>query len=118
MSLTCDVVIRRQLPPAMRCKFDSIDVVQSVWVDVLHGIRSAGWHFTNTDQLRAFLVKAARNRFIDRVRQHGRPWPPSSLLPRRIRRRTRPSHNPAKSPRPMNCGNGCWPYVRRRIMNC
>ena len=66
------VVIRRQLPPAMRCKFDSIDVVQSVWVDVLHGIRSAGWHFSNTDQLRAFLVKAARNRFIDRLRQHGR----------------------------------------------
>jgi RNA polymerase sigma factor (sigma-70 family) len=66
------LVIRRQLPASMRSKLDSTDVVQSVWVDVLHGFREAGWRFTNTAQLRAFLVKAARNRFIDRVRQHGR----------------------------------------------
>jgi len=63
------LVIRRQLPSHLRAKFDSIDVVQSVWVDVLHGFREAGWRFTNTDQLRAFLIKATRNRFIDRVRQ-------------------------------------------------
>lgn len=64
------MVIRRQLPAHLRAKFDSIDVVQSVWVDVLHGFREAGYRFTNTDQLRAFLVKATRNRFIDRVRQY------------------------------------------------
>jgi RNA polymerase sigma factor (sigma-70 family) len=66
------LVIRRQLPGPLRAKFDSTDVVQSIWVDVLHGFREAGWQFTNANQLRAFLVKAARNRFIDRVRQHGR----------------------------------------------
>src|SRR5258708_3187038 len=63
-------VVRRQLPARMRCKFDSIDVVQSVWRDMLHGFREAGWRFTNSNQLRAFLVKATRNRFIDRYRQH------------------------------------------------
>jgi len=63
-------VVRRQLPARMRSKFDSIDVVQSVWRDMLHGFREAGWRFTNSNQLRAFLVKATRNRFIDRYRQH------------------------------------------------
>ena len=63
-------VVRRQLPARLRTKFDSIDVVQSVWADVLYGFRAAGWHFADTGHLRAFLVKATRNRFIDRVRQH------------------------------------------------
>jgi RNA polymerase sigma factor (sigma-70 family) len=63
-------VVRRQLPARLRAKFDSIDVVQSVWADVLDGFRSAGWQFADTGHLRAFLVKATRNRFIDRVRQH------------------------------------------------
>jgi len=65
------LVVRRQLPAQMRAKFDSIDVVQSVWVDLLQGFREAGWHFVSVAQLRAFLITATRNRFIDRVRQHG-----------------------------------------------
>jgi RNA polymerase sigma-70 factor (ECF subfamily) len=64
------MVVRRMLPAQLQSKFDSLDVVQSVWVDVLHGFRKAGWRFQSTAQLRAFLVKATRNRFIDRVRQH------------------------------------------------
>src|SRR5690349_16878147 len=63
-------VVRRQLPPRLRAKLDSIDVVQSVWADVLQGFRSAGWRFADADHLRAFLVKATRHRFIDRIRQH------------------------------------------------
>jgi len=63
-------VVRRQLPGQLRAKFDSIDVVQSVWVDVLQGFREAGWRFPDVDHLRAFLVKVTRNRFIDRVRKH------------------------------------------------
>src|SRR5438132_8566121 len=63
-------VVRRQLPPRLRAKLDSIDVVQSVWADVLQGFRSAGWRFADAAHLRAFLVKATRNRFIDRIRQH------------------------------------------------
>src|SRR5947208_6668606 len=63
-------VVRRQLPPRLRAKFDSVDVVQSVWADVLHGFREAGWRFADRDHLRAFLVKVTRHRFIDRYRQH------------------------------------------------
>lgn len=65
-------VIRRQLPPNLRAKFDSIDVVQSVWADILQGFRDSAWKFNDTDHLRAFLVKVTRNRFIDRYRRHQR----------------------------------------------
>ncbi|MFL5245975.1 MAG: RNA polymerase sigma factor [Gemmataceae bacterium] len=65
------MVVRRRLPARLRSKFDSIDVVQSVWADVVHGFREAGWHFTNASQLKAFLVKVTQNRFLDRVRKHG-----------------------------------------------
>jgi RNA polymerase sigma-70 factor (ECF subfamily) len=64
------MVVRRLLPDRLRTKFDSIDVVQSVWADVLQGFRTGDWQFTNVHQLKAFLVKATRNRFIDRVRRH------------------------------------------------
>jgi RNA polymerase sigma-70 factor (ECF subfamily) len=64
------MVVRRQLPARMRAKFDSTDVVQSVWTDVLEGFRKGGWRFADANHLRAFLVKITRNRFIDRVRQH------------------------------------------------
>lgn len=65
-------VVRRQLPPRLRSRFDSLDIVQSVWGDVLDGFRDAGWRFASPAQLRAFLIRAARNRFIDRLRQNGR----------------------------------------------
>ncbi|HZY85770.1 MAG TPA: helix-turn-helix domain-containing protein, partial [Gemmataceae bacterium] len=32
-------VVRRQLPTRLRSKFDSLDIVQSVWADVLDGFR-------------------------------------------------------------------------------
>jgi RNA polymerase sigma-70 factor (ECF subfamily) len=64
------LVVRRQLSARLRAKFDSIDVVQSVWADVLRGFREADWRFTNEAQLKAFLIKATRNRFLDRLRQH------------------------------------------------
>lgn len=66
------MVVRRLLPVRMRAKFDSVDVVQSTWADVLRGFRESGWRFESSTQLRAFLVKVTRNRFIDRVRRHGR----------------------------------------------
>jgi RNA polymerase sigma-70 factor (ECF subfamily) len=64
------LVVRRQLSAALRAKFDSADVVQSVWADLLRGFRTAGWQFSDPEHLRAFLVKATRNRFIDRLRRH------------------------------------------------
>jgi RNA polymerase sigma-70 factor (ECF subfamily) len=54
----------------LRAKFDSIDVVQSVWADVVEGFRTGSWHFTDTAHLRAFLVKVTRNRFLNQVRHH------------------------------------------------
>jgi RNA polymerase sigma-70 factor (ECF subfamily) len=64
------LVVRRQLPNRLRTKFDSADIVQSVWADVLQGFRRSGWRFPDAAHLRAFLVKVTRNRFLDRVRQH------------------------------------------------
>ena len=63
-------VVRRLLPAKLRAKFDSIDVVQSVYGDVLGAFRDGGMRFGTAAQLRAFLVRATRNRFIDRLRQH------------------------------------------------
>jgi RNA polymerase sigma factor (sigma-70 family) len=63
------MVVRRKLPPRLRAKFDSEDVVQSVWAHVLRGFREAGWRFADAAHLRAFLVRVTRNRFIDRLRR-------------------------------------------------
>lgn len=64
------MVVRRQLSPDLRAKFDSMDVVQSVWVHMLKGFREAGWRFADTTHLRAFLIRLTRHRFIDRLRRH------------------------------------------------
>ena len=63
-------VVRRLLPIELRAKFDSIDVVQSVWGDMFSRFQEGRMRFASAAQLRAFLLKATRNRFIDRVRQH------------------------------------------------
>lgn len=64
------MIVRRRLSPRLRVKFDSLDIVQSVWVNLLKGFRTAGWHFKDPAQFRAFLVKVAHNRFLNHVRQH------------------------------------------------
>jgi RNA polymerase sigma-70 factor (ECF subfamily) len=64
------MLVRRQLRPAHRVKFDSMDIVQSVWTDVLAGLRDAQWHFADRVHLQAFLARLTRNRFIDRCRKH------------------------------------------------
>src|SRR3954453_23590143 len=64
--------VRRHLSGALRAKFDSTDIVQSSWADVLRGFRENGWRFVDADHLRGFLYVATRNRLIDRVRQHRR----------------------------------------------
>ncbi len=48
-------MVRRRLTPMLRAKFDSMDVVQSVWADVLQGYREEGWRFKDQSHLRAFL---------------------------------------------------------------
>jgi RNA polymerase sigma-70 factor (ECF subfamily) len=63
------LVVRRMLPESARRKLDSVDVVHSIWADLLSGFRDAGWRFTDAGHLRAFLVKATRNRFMDHLRR-------------------------------------------------
>jgi RNA polymerase sigma-70 factor (ECF subfamily) len=63
-------VVRRQLPAWLRPKFDSDDIVQSTWADLIRGFRESGWRFEDASHLSAFLIKLTRNRFIDRLRQH------------------------------------------------
>ncbi len=53
------MVVRRMLPAQLRSKFDSHDVVQSVWADLLHGFRESGWRFADAAHLKAFLVNRA-----------------------------------------------------------
>lgn len=64
------MLVRRQFRPPLRAKFDSMDVVQSVWADLLEGMKKTGWHFEDRAHLRAFLVRLTRNRFADRCRKH------------------------------------------------
>lgn len=90
-------VVRRNLPRRLRAKFESIDIVQSVWVDFIDGLQRGRWHFEAAAPLRAFLLKAARNRLIDRVRQfhvpaeHERPF--SAAIDCRESREPRPSQH-------------------------
>jgi len=89
-------VVRRQLPPRLRAKLDSVDVLQSIWPDVLQGFRSAGWRFADAAHLRACLVKATQHRFIDRIRQHEK-----AAKLEKPRACTDPEQlHPAKQPRP------------------
>ena len=64
------MAVRRQLTGALRAKLDSMDVVQSVWADVLSRFRDSGWRFADRAHLRAFLLRVTHNRLIDRRRQH------------------------------------------------
>lgn len=81
------MVVRRRLSQPLRSKFDSSDIVQSVWADLLAGLRQARWRFTEPAQLRAFLIKMTRNRLIDRLRRHRGalarevPWPDQDDIP-------------------------------------
>jgi RNA polymerase sigma factor (sigma-70 family) len=91
-------VVRRQLNPGLRAKFDSADVVQSIWADLLAGFRGARWTFTDPGQLRAFLIKATRNRFLDRLRQSA-----PALERERPLEQTAAEDVPAPQARPSEC---------------
>jgi RNA polymerase sigma factor (sigma-70 family) len=64
------MAVRRRLSGPLRAKLDSADIVQSVWADLLTGLGESGWQFTNRSHFRAFLVKVACHRLIDRRRQN------------------------------------------------
>jgi len=64
------VMVRRRLTPRLRAKFDSMDVVQSAWADVLKGFRDEGWQFSDRDHLRAYLARVTYNHLVNYCRQH------------------------------------------------
>jgi RNA polymerase sigma factor (sigma-70 family) len=65
-------IIRRQISSRLRAKFDSTDVVQSVWVQFIQKLGQDGWQVNDRDHLRALLVTIAQRRLIDRVRRYDR----------------------------------------------
>ncbi len=62
-------LVRRQLSDQLRAKFDSTDVVQSVWVQVVRRLGRDGWSVDDEARLRALLATIARRRLLTRVRQ-------------------------------------------------
>jgi len=65
-------MVRRWLTPRLRVKFDSMDVVQSVWADVLDDFREPGLRFNDRDHLKAYLARVTYNHFVNNCRQHSR----------------------------------------------
>jgi RNA polymerase sigma-70 factor (ECF subfamily) len=63
-------MVRRRLTPSLRSKFDSMDVVQSVWTDVIKGFRANERQFADRAHLRAFLARVAYNHFVNHCRRH------------------------------------------------
>src|SRR5437588_12918831 len=64
------MAIHRRIAGSLRAKLDSADVVQSVWADLVDGLRESRWVFESLEQFRAFLIKMTRNRLIHRLRSH------------------------------------------------
>jgi RNA polymerase sigma-70 factor (ECF subfamily) len=63
-------IVRRHLSRKLRAKFDSLDVVQSVWVRVLGNFRHRGCFIASPAHLRNFLICVTRNCLTDRLRRH------------------------------------------------
>jgi RNA polymerase sigma factor (sigma-70 family) len=66
------IAVRRRLSPRLRSKVDSADIVQSVFADLVCGVRDRGWNFTGRAQLEALLRKIAWRRLADRYQKHAR----------------------------------------------
>jgi RNA polymerase sigma-70 factor (ECF subfamily) len=62
-------LVRRQLSDRLRAKFDSADVVQSVWVQVVRHLGRDGWAVDDEARLRALLATIARRRLLTRARR-------------------------------------------------
>jgi RNA polymerase sigma-70 factor (ECF subfamily) len=62
-------VVRRQRSDRLRAKFDSADVVQSVWVQVVRRLGRDGLEVADEQHLRALLATIARRRLVSRVRR-------------------------------------------------
>jgi RNA polymerase sigma-70 factor (ECF subfamily) len=65
-------IVRRGMSDRLRSKFDSDDVVQSVWVQIVRRLRHDDWRLGSPAELPGLLVTIARRRLIDRARQNAR----------------------------------------------
>lgn len=66
------MVVRRRMNDGLRSKFDSEDVLQSVWMHLLARFRKGGWQFKSTQELRSFLWQVTSHRMTDRIRRNRR----------------------------------------------
>jgi RNA polymerase sigma-70 factor (ECF subfamily) len=64
------LMVRRRLSRRLRAKFDSVDVVQSVWVHVLQAVRECGCNISSKAHLGNFLVRVTGNCLTDRLRHY------------------------------------------------
>src|SRR3954469_23069042 len=64
------IAVRRRLGQRLRSKVDSADIVQSVFANVLNGLRNGRWRFVGRPQLLAFLRQVARRRLADRYEEY------------------------------------------------
>ena len=65
-------VVSARLSDRLRAKFDSVDVVQSVWVQVIRQLGRDGWRVNDADHLRASLATLARRRLATLARRCAR----------------------------------------------
>jgi RNA polymerase sigma-70 factor (ECF subfamily) len=66
------IAVRRRLSPRLRSKVDSADIVQSVFADLVCGVRDGGWNITGRAHLEALLRTIAWRRLADRYQKHAR----------------------------------------------
>lgn len=62
-------IVRRHLSDRVRSQFDSTDVVQSVWVQVVRQFGRNGWRVDSEVQLRGLLATITRRRLVSRIRK-------------------------------------------------
>lgn len=67
-------VVRARLSDRLRAQLDSVDVVQSVWVQVIRQLGRDGWRVNDSGHLRALLVTIAKRRLVCRARR----WEPGA----------------------------------------
>jgi RNA polymerase sigma factor (sigma-70 family) len=105
------MAVRRRLSRALRAKLDSLDIVQSVWADLLGHFRAGAWRFNDRSHLRAFLLRVAQNRLTDRRRQHRR----ALGIEEALAESTAGQLSSARQPRPSEVaqGNELW----KRMLN-
>ena len=112
------VMVRRRLTPRLRAKFDSTDVVQSAWADVLKGFRDEGWQLSNRQHLRAYLAKVTYNHLFNYCRKHNLAFQYEQPLVGDEQPGLRPSASRARasSHKPMSSGSCLWTSARQLIV--